>query len=489
MMSKKRKIATTGALLVGTFLSSLDVTVVGTAMPNIAAELGGLNLYGWVFSAYLLTSTISVPIYGKLADRWGRKKSYFLGALIFLIGSFVCGIAHDMQSLVLARGLQGIGAGALIPITYTILGDIYSVEARARVQGIVSLVWGASSILGPSVGALILEVTTWHWIFFLNLPIGCIACLVLHLVFKETVPPTDSPIDIVGAVLCSLGITGFLLLIQFQQSNSSGVTILAFGLLLCIFYLFIKVERRAEDPFIPLKLFQDDAITKSAFASLFLGGVLFSIVAFTPILVRGVFGQSTLMVGAVLIPMSFAWTVGSFVGGRIIIRFGYRPTILIGSFLLFVGCVLTLAGHQFGLSILVFLSVVLIGLGFGFTITALNVMIQDRVGWANRGSATSLLQFSRTMGGTLFVALLNLILNAQVQSTTKNQIHPDKLSYIVNPDKWPAFSTDELIVAQEALASGMGYCLAGVAILAAAALAVATRFPNIQISKTDPQPS
>lgn len=484
MLTPRKKMATTGALLTGTFLSSLDVTVVGTAMPNIAAELGGISLYGWVFSAYLLTSTITVPVYGKLADRWGRKKTYILGAAIFLLGSLACGAAPDMQSLVLARALQGTGAGALIPITYTILGDIYSVEARARIQGIVSLVWGLSSILGPSLGALILEVTTWHWIFYLNIPIGCLACGILYFVFHEKVPSSKASIDFLGAVLCTAGVTGFLLIIQFLESNPPYVSFGAFVIIACIVYFFIQTERRAADPIIPLKLFQDDAITKSAIACLFLGGVLFSIVAFSPVLVRGVFGQSTIMVGAVLIPMSFAWTVGSFAGGRLIMRLGYRPTIYLGSVLLLAGCSLTFLGHHLGQPPLVFSSVVFIGMGFGFTITSLNVMIQDRVGWASRGSATSLLQFCRTMGGTLFVAILSLILNRQIRIRTTDSIHPDKLSFIVNPDKWSAFSPNELTIAQNALAEGMSYCLLGVTLLAVACFMVSMRFPNIRVAET-----
>ena len=481
-LSEKRKTLITGALLIGTFLSSLDVTVVGTAMPTIVSELGGLSLYGWVFSAYLLTSTITVPIYGKLADRWGRKNTYFLGATLFLIGSLVCGLAEDMISLVLARALQGIGAGALIPITYTILGDIYSVEKRARIQGIVSLTWGISSILGPTLGALILEVASWEWTFFINLPIGILACVVLFFVFEENVPSTDTQIDYLGAILCTLGVTTLLLLLQSIENIPYPMVALGLCGSALLFWAFVIVEKKATDPFISLTLFHDQAIWLSTLTNLFLGGVLFSIVAFTPVLVRGVFGGSTLMIGAALIPMSFAWSLGSFIGGRLIILMGYRPTIISGTLLLMTGCFATLMGHSLMMTPLVFISVIFIGLGFGFAITALNVMIQDRVDWQQRGTATSLLQFSRTMGGTFFVALFNLALNRTIMGRTQGLLEPEKLSAVVNPDAWDTFSPHELPIAKDALIAGMQHCLTGTFILAVISVVCVIKFPAIRIN-------
>src|SRR4051794_17419091 len=251
-------------------LAALDATIVGTAMPTIVGELRGLSLYSWVFTVYLLTSTTSVPIYGKLADLYGRKPVLLAGSAIFVIGSALCGRAESMTALVAFRAVQGLGAGAIIPVTMTIVGDLYRVEERARVQGLLSSVWGISSLVGPAVGALFVSTIGWRWAFYVNLPVGVLATSLLYVSFHEQAERRRHRIDYLGAVLLTAGVTLLMLALSVESLGAAGMG----GLILvalALLALFVWVQTRAAEPLLPLGIFSERVIAISALAGFFMG--------------------------------------------------------------------------------------------------------------------------------------------------------------------------------------------------------------------------
>lgn len=482
-MTPRRRLVITLSLLVGTVLSSMDVTVVGTAMPTIVAELGGLGLYGWVFAGYLLTSTTTTPLFGKLADRIGRRRAFVLAIAIFLVGSFLCGQARSMEALVFARLLKGLGAGGLIPVTITVFGDLYPPEQRARVQGFVALVWGLSSVVGPAVGALILSVTTWPWVFYLNLPVGGVAMIALWLTLEEKVERSSAPMDLAGAALLTGGVASLLLGIQMVESGTPALSAALFlGAIACA-ALFVVVERRATDPIIPLAFFADAPIRTGTLACVFLTGVLFSFIAYSPLVVRGVHGLGTLAIGAAFIPMSFAWTTGSFLGGTVIKRLGYRTAVRAGSLCTLLGSsalVLTTLQSTFWLMIP---AAAIVGIGFGLTLPALNIVSQERVGWSQRGAVTALLQFSRNIGGAIWVAALGLLLTSRLAAGFDGAVDSDTLSLVLDPAQWDTLEPAFRARARDALGDALWWTFAATALIGSVGTLALWTFPDVRMGE------
>lgn len=461
----------------------MDVTVVGTAMPTIVAELGGLGLYGWVFAGYLLTSTTTTPLYGKLADRMGRRRAYVLAITIFLVGSFFCGQAKSMEGLVFARLLKGLGAGGLVPITITVFGDLYRPEERARVQGFVALVWGLSSVVGPAVGALVLSVTTWPWVFYLNLPVGGLAMLALWLTLEEKVEPTSAPIDFAGAALLTLAVASLLLGIQMVESTRPALAAAFFACALVAGGALVLVERRAEDPILPLAFFFDRPIRTGAIACLFVTGVLFSVIAYSPLIVRGVHGFGTLAIGAAFIPMSFAWTTGSFLGGTVIKRLGYRTAVRAGGTCTFVGSIALAFTTLPSLFWLMIPASALVGVGFGLTFPALNIVSQERVGWSRRGAVTALLQFSRNVGGAVWVATLGLILISRLAAGFSEDVDPATLSLVLDPEQWETLAPAFRAEARSALAGALRWTFTATVLIGVLGTLALWTFPDVRLGE------
>jgi EmrB/QacA subfamily drug resistance transporter len=475
-----RRIATVVALLVGTLLASLDVMVVGTAMPTIVADLGGLPLYVWVFASYLLTSTTTVPVYGKLADRWGRKPTFMLGAGVFLVGSLLCGIAPSMVALIVARGIQGLGAGAIIPVTMTIFGDLFEARQRVKLQGAFSVVWGASSVLGPMVGGAIVDRWPWPWVFYINVPIGLVACSVLAWALHEEVPRRTTRIDWAGALLLTAAIVCLLVGLTLMERSRSP---LAFALVLLAIVLtasFIVVERIADDPIVPLSLFRDRVIAVSTVSGVALGGVLFPSVAFLPLLMRGAYGASPTLAGASLTPLSLAWTLATFVAGPLILRAGYRPAILLGSTCIGAGACGVAAGAWSGSQWVAVGAVGLIGTGMGLVITSQNVVTQDRVAWSQRGAATAMLLFSRSVGGTIFVSTLGLLMASMLASKLAIIPGAPDANALVDPAQWPRFDPASLDIARQALRTSLSVVLSVVAVSGLLLFGISLAFPRVR---------
>jgi len=418
-MTRQAKITVVIALMLGMSLAALDTTIVGTALPSIVGKLGGISLYSWVFSIYLLTSTTTVPIYGKLADLFGRKPVFLFGSSLFLLGSLLCGTAQSMEQLIIFRAIQGLGAGAVLPIVLTIIGDIFELHERARVQGLFSGVWGLSSVIGPAVGGIIVDHFSWRWVFFINLPFGIVSCLLLALALKENVERKRQKLDYFGTLALTGGIVALLFFLLQGGTTWSWFSLPSIGLFSLFLILlvgFLFQEQRAPDPIMPLSLFNNRIIAVSSLGGLILGILLFGITSYVPLFVQGVEGGTATSAGITLGPLLLAWPISATISGRIVIRYGYRFTAVLGTSFAAIGAgLVTLFTAGTSLPFIV-IAMFIIGAGLGLSSTAYILSVQNAVPWKLRGVATASTQFVRTIGGTIGVALMGTILNAQMAS-------------------------------------------------------------------------
>ncbi|GAC1365263.1 MAG: MDR family MFS transporter [Ktedonobacteraceae bacterium] len=416
-MTKKAKIVVTIALMLGMSLAALDTTIVGTAMPSIVGKLGGITLYSWVFSVYLLTSTTTVPIYGKLADLYGRKPIFLFGSILFLIGSVASGASQTMLQLIIFRAVQGLGAGAVLPIVLTIIGDIFALQERARIQGLFSGVWGVSSIVGPALGGLIVDHFSWRWVFFINVPFGLISALLLALFLKEHVERTKHHLDYIGTLTLTGGIVALLFAFLQGGTNWAWISVPSIALFAATIILigaFIYQERRAAEPILPLTLFSNRIIVISSLGGVILGVIMFGITSYVPLFMQGVKGGSATDAGIILGPLLLAWPITATLSGKIVIRYGYRLTALSGSIVTAVGVGMILFFNaQTSLAVII-IAMLLVGAGLGFVSSVYILSVQNAVPWNLRGVATASTQFFRTIGGTIGVAIMGSILNSQM---------------------------------------------------------------------------
>ena len=414
LLSNRRKALITLATLVGTFLAALDATVVGTAMPTVIGELGGLKHYPWAFASYLLAATVTGPIFGKLSDTYGRKPVYLAGIFIFLLGSVLAGTSQSMGALILFRTLQGLGAGAVQPVAITIIGDIFELETRARVQGLFGAVWGISAVVGPAAGGFITDLASWRWVFYVNVPFGLIAAVLLAATLTESFERRERSPDYLGTALLAGGLVAVLLALLGGDGGLSVATLALFFGGLAVLSLFVVVERWAADPVVPLDLFSERIIAVSALGNVAMGGVLLGVSVYVPLFVQGALGGTAITAGAAVASLSIGWPVGSFVGGRLLLLTGYRATLLLGSALIALGSALCVPMDGSTSLAYVVVAVMVIGLGLGFSSTSYLVSVQNAVPWRRRGVATSSVVFFRTVGGSLGVAIMGAFLNASL---------------------------------------------------------------------------
>ncbi len=416
------------AVMLAMFVGAIEATIVSTAMPAITADLGGFQLYSWVFSSYLLMSTVTVLLYGKLSDIFGRKPALTLGMSLFLIGSILCGFAESMEWLIVFRFIQGLGAGAVMPIASTIVGDIYSKEERAKIQGYLSSVWGISAVMGPAIGGLLVETIGWQYVFWINVPLGVLSLAVLWIFLKENVEKNTSPIDYKGAVLLSAGLTILLYLlveggISIPWLSPTALSMLAVSVLIII--LFVRHELTAPDPMMPFSIWRNRAIFVANIVSLTTGVLLIGISSYLPAFVTGVMGESATIAGFTLTAMSIGWPIAATVAGRLLIKIGYYRTSLIGGISLIIGSLLfVLMKPDYG-PLWPTVSSFFVGVGMGLTTTSFIVSIQSAVPWKLRGAATAANMFMRNLGSTVGVALLGGILNSSIRSTFEKSENPE----------------------------------------------------------------
>jgi EmrB/QacA subfamily drug resistance transporter len=407
-ISLKRRRAITAGLLLGMSLAALEATVVGTAMPTVIASLGGLAHYSWVFSAYLLTSTACVPIWGRLSDLYGRRRIYLTGVAIFLVGSLLSGASTTMVQLILSRAVQGLGAGCIIPLSMTIVGELYTLAERPRTQALFSGVWGLASIAGPLVGGYITDFLNWRWVFFLNLPFGLMAAAVIASAYPPPRRMASVQVDWLGAGLLFTGVSTLLIALGDETPGGVGVWVLATVALLGA---FLAVERRTPEPILPVDLFRTPVIARSLAVVFLVGVALFGAIAFIPLFVQAVRGGTATQAGQAITPLFLGWVVMSIVGARATVMLGYRTVSISGSVLMTLGFFgLTLVdGDSPGWILMT--SCAVIGAGMGTQMLSLLLAVQHGVDRSRLGIATALNQFSRSIGAAIGVAAMGAVLS------------------------------------------------------------------------------
>jgi EmrB/QacA subfamily drug resistance transporter len=407
-ISLPRRRAITAGLLLGMSLGALEATVVSTAMPTVIAQLGGLAHYSWVFAAYLLTSTASVPIWGRLSDLYGRRRMYLLGVAVFLIGSVMSGAATSMFQLIAARAIQGLGAGAIIPLSMTIVGELYALSERARTQALFSGVWGVASIAGPLVGGYITDAINWRWVFYLNVPFGFCCMAVIALAYPPSRSDKPVSVDWLGASLLFAGVSALLIALGGETGGGTWWWWLAGSIVLLA--AFGWVERRAEEPILPVDLLRLPIMTRTLVVVFLVGLALFGAIAFIPLYVQSVMGGTATQAGQVLTPLFLGWVVMSIVGARLTVRMGYRVAAIGGSVLMTLGFtgLSMLDAHSTRMMLLA--SCTVLGAGMGSQMLSLLLAVQHGVDRTRLGLATSLNQFARSIGAAVGVAAMGAIM-------------------------------------------------------------------------------
>lgn len=415
-MTARRRWAVTIGVMTGMFIAALEATVVGTAMPTVIASLGGLNHYSWVFSAYLVTSTVTVPVWGKLSDLYGRRLLYQIGIAVFLLGTLLSGLSTSMWQLIVFRAIQGLGAGALVPLGITIIGDIFTLKERAKMQAFFSGVWGLASVIGPVIGGFITDQISWRWVFFINLPVGVAAAAIIGFALKEPKLTAKPKIDYAGATVLMIAVS--LLMLATVEGGASLAAFLSTGNVLLLVSaiillgLFVWIEKRAADPIIPFSLFRNRTISVAVVTGFLAGVAMFGALSFIPLFAQGALGKTATEAGSLLTPLMLSWVTMSVVGGRLLLKTGYRLITLVGFVVLTAGFVL-LALFQTDYNYYwLYFDLILIGAGLGLTMLTLLIAVQQAVEREQLGVATSLNQFSRAIGGALGVAVLGAVLTA-----------------------------------------------------------------------------
>jgi EmrB/QacA subfamily drug resistance transporter len=469
------------AILLSMFLAAMEMTVVSTAMPTIVGELGGLHLYAWAFAAYMLTSTVTVPIYGKIADLRGRKPVMLGGIALFLVGSFACGHADSMGQLIAFRALQGLGAGAVQPIGLTIVGDLFDVEQRARMQGIFGAVWGLAGLAGPLLGGALVHGLGWRWVFYVNLPFGVAAAAVLGWAYHERVERHPHRLDLGGAALLTATVISALV-----AARSARVGVIAVPVALACLAAFLFVERRVREPLLPLDLFAQRVMAVASACGALVGAAMISMVTFVPLWVQSVLGATPTQAGGSIALMAVGWPLASAVSGRLLPRIGYQRLVRTGLGLVAVAAL--------GLALLLRPGVPLVlvqvltfayGLGLGTANTPLVLAVQTSVPWNRRGVATSSTMFFRTIGGTLAVGILGGVLTAALGASGAS---PEVAEKLLGPER-ALLPASALAGLASALQGAMGTVFWAVAAIAAAAFAVSLGFPRLAVAPAPDEPA
>lgn len=405
------------AVMLCTALVAVDATILATAVPSIVREIGGFTEFPWLFSVYLLAQAVSIPVYGKLNDLFGRKPVILWGIGLFLLGSIMCGVAWSIWPLIAFRVVQGLGAGAIMPTTMTIIGDLYSVRERATVQGYVASVWGTASVVGPALGGVFSEYVSWRWVFLINIPLCLLAATMIGRRFHERVDRGHPMIDYRGATLLTLGLSLVILGVleggqAWQWDSPVSVAVLGGGLTALVAFGFI--ERTAAEPVLPLWMFRRRLLIFSGLLAVGTGAILLALSSYVPVYVQDVLGTGPLVAGFAMSTLLLGWPIAASQAGKVYLRVGFRACALIGTTLVLVGCALMLLLDQESAVPTVAAFCLVIGLGMGLTAAPTLIAAQSSVGWAERGVVTGNYVFLRSLGSALGVAAFGAIANATV---------------------------------------------------------------------------
>ena len=410
---RSNRVLVVATIMFATFMVAIEATIVATAMPRIVGQLGGFSYYSWVFSAFLLAQSTTTVIYGKLSDIFGRKPVLIGGIVVFLIGSLLCGFAWSMTSLIVFRLLQGLGAGAIQPVTMTIIGDLFKLEERGRVQGIMATVWATSAVVGPLAGGVIVDNISWAWIFWINLPIGVFSIIAFSLFLKETVAHKEASIDYLGAILFSIAIIAVLVILT--ETDASAWILLSLAAVFVISgALFFWQEKRAPEPIISIALWSRRLVATSNICMLLAGMALIGLSTILPVYIQGVLGRSPIVAGFTLTMLVVGWPLSVMMSSKLFKAFGIRNTLRFGSLLFPFGALFLLFLTPDSSPIVAGAGSFFMGFGMGLINLTSIALVQDSVEWSMRGSATASIIFARSLGNTLGATVLGAILNAGI---------------------------------------------------------------------------
>ena len=459
LFSRRDTFLTMLGVLMVMLLASLDQTIVSTAMPRVIADLQGFDRYTWVSTAYLLTSTVMVPIYGKLSDLIGRKPIFLFGVVIFLIGSALSGASQSMNQLIAFRAFQGIGAGALMPIAIAIIGDLFTPRERGKWQGLTGGVWGLSAIIGPTLGGWITQNSTWRWIFYVNLPVGLVAMLVLIFLMPTLRGKARQvSIDYIGAALLVLGTVPLLLGFtwagtQYDWLSPQIISLFAGAAVVLTFFMLYQawLERRGGQPIIEPSLFKNSIFSVSTVVTIIFGMGLFGSIFFIPLFVQGVVGSSATNSGLILTPLMLTSIVGSIVSGQLVSRLGkYKWIAIFGMVVSVIGTYMLVRLDVHSTNTDVLLAMLVLGLGMGFGMALYTLVVQNALP-KKIGQATSALVFFRQIGGTIGLAAMGSVMTSAYLPAFQNAL-PAAVKRVVPAQLLAAFNNPQILLSPDALA-------------------------------------
>ncbi|MEW5990989.1 MAG: MDR family MFS transporter [Chloroflexota bacterium] len=435
-LSQRQKLEILGAVLLGLFLVALDQTIVGTALPRIVTDLGGNDLYTWVVTIYLLTSTITVPFYGKLSDLYGRRPMLMIGIGLFLVGSVLSGLSQEMWQLIAFRGIQGLGAGALFPIALAVIGDLFTPAERGKYQGLFGAVFGISFLIGPGLGGFLTDNVGWHWIFFVNLPIGIVSLAVIWKLLPtiRRTGPSQS-LDYLGALVFTVAI-GFLLVGLTNKGSGDWEDLVVGGFIaigLGLSAIFVLVEARAKEPIVPLDLWRNRTYVSSILSTFFVSFGFFGAIIFLPRWFQVVRQETATASGYLIFPMLIGLIGSSIVAGALVSRTGrYKAIVLAGLGLMVTGITLMTQLRADTSYPALFVWMFIAGLGIGPTLSVFTIIVQNAVPFAKLGVATSNLTFFRQIGGSVGLAIAGTWFGQALTDQLPGQLEPVKTSLVAS---------------------------------------------------------
>ncbi|OIK09471.1 MDR family MFS transporter [Bacillus sp. MUM 13] len=414
-------------LIIAMFFSALDGTIVGTAMPRIVGDLGGLSMMTWLTTAYMLTSTTIVPIAGKLADLLGRKTVYVTGLIIFMAGSVFCGLANDMTELIIFRGVQGIGGGIMMPMAMIVIGDLFTGKERAKFQGVFGGIYGLASVIGPQIGGWIVDSLNWKWVFYINLPVGIIATIFIAMGLKAKKNEGPINFDLAGMFTMIIGVVTLLLALSFGGKDYAWgswqiITLLIVAAVGLISFVFI--ETKAKEPILPMYLFKNRTFTLLNLIGFFMSVGMFGAITFVPFFMQGIVGVSATASGTIMTPMMITMIVASIIGGQLVYKIGIKTQIIIGMLIMAggFGLLTTLNMDTTKLTATTYMGV--IGLGMGLVMPILTLALQESFSKKELGVVTSSSQFFRSIGGTFGITILGAVMNSRAGTLLTDKFVP-----------------------------------------------------------------
>lgn len=472
----------TAALMLVMVLASMEMTVTSTAMPTIIGDLHGLEHYSWVASIYLLAMTVTMPLYGRLADALGRKRVIVFAIVVFCIASVLCSFAQTMIQLVIYRGIQGLAAGGIMPIVLTILGDIFTLKERARIQGLFSSIWGTAALAGPALGAFLVHTFGWRSVFFVNLPFGLLGLCMLMWAYHDREKPHSTDLDLPGVISLGIGCLAALALVSRLGPDGWSWSMIALLLMVSIASLawFVRHEQRAANPVMPANFLRDRAIGPAIAATFIFGIGFLSLDTYVPLYVQGGRGGGAAAAAGVVTPIMLTWACSGLLAAPLIVRWGFRKTALLGATLIAIGFIGLFFGAIAGAPKWVLTLILLLtGAGFGPSSMAYLLAAQDAVSWQQRGGVTGTISFFRSIGGSLGVGLMGALFNI-LSARDMNQFRAARItpSELLDPRKLDALSPQNLASVQHTIAASLTWVFGAMVLVALAGIIVTTMMPK-----------